>query len=62
MARKFTYNGMELPDPSPELSAQQVRDIYSATYPDLATASITGPEKVGDDQVFKFSRAVGTKG
>lgn len=62
MARKFTYNGMELPDPDPNMSTAQVKDLYAITYPELTNASVTGPEKVGDDQVFKFSKAVGAKG
>lgn len=62
MARKFSYNGMELADPDPAMKPDQVKEVYAVTYPELTNASVTGPEKVGDDQVFKFSRAVGAKG
>jgi PRTRC genetic system protein C len=39
MEREFTYNGVGLPDPGFELSVDQVRDIYSAVYPEFATAA-----------------------
>jgi hypothetical protein len=31
-------------------------------YPDIATASITGPEAVGDKLRYQFTRAIGSKG
>lgn len=62
LLRSFAYNGIALPDPGPELSPEQVRDVYSATYPEITTASIEGPEQKGDRLVYTFRRAVGTKG
>ena len=62
LLRSFAYNGITLPDPGPELSPEQVRDVYSATYPEITTASIEGPEQKGDRLVYTFRRAVGTKG
>lgn len=62
MARKFSYNGMELPDPDPDMDVDEVREIYAVTYPELTNASVTGPEEVDGDEVYKFSRAVGAKG
>ena len=46
----------------PELSVDQVRDTYSAAYPEIATASLEGPEAVGNKLVYRFSRAIGSKG
>ena len=60
--RRFTYNGVELPDPGPTMSAEQVRDLYANQHPELATAAITGPEKIDGKLAYKFTRAVGTKG
>jgi PRTRC genetic system protein C len=60
--RVFTYNGMTLPDPSPGLSVEQVRDIYASQHPDLATASYKGPTEVGGKLEYAFTRAIGTKG
>lgn len=62
LERSFSYNGVTLPDPGPELSPELVRDVYSATYPEITTASIEGPERKGDKLVYTFRRAVGTKG
>ena len=62
MEREFTYNGVRLPDPGSGLSVDQVRDTYAAAYPEIATASLEGPEAVGNKLVYRFSRAIGSKG
>lgn len=61
-SRAFTFNGVDLPDPAPTMSPDEVRELYSATYPELTTATIEGPEVRGDRLVYSFRRAVGTKG
>ncbi len=35
---------------------------YSATYPEIATATVTGPEAVGGKLVYHLTKAIGTKG
>jgi PRTRC genetic system protein C len=62
LKRSFSFQGLKLPDPNPKLTAEEVRPFYSAQYPDLATAAITGPEAVGDKLIFRFERSIGTKG
>jgi PRTRC genetic system protein C len=62
LSRVFEFNGVRLPDPDPKLSVEDVRALYAHQYPDIATASITGPEAVGDKLVYRFTRAIGTKG
>lgn len=62
LVREFNYNGMSLPDPSSAMTPDQVRDLYSATYPELATATVEGPETKAGKIVYSFRRAVGTKG
>lgn len=62
MEREFTYNGVRLPDPGSKLSVDQVREIYAAAYPEIVTASVEGPEAVGHKLVYRFSRAIGSKG
>ncbi len=62
LKRSFALLGMKLPDQNPKLSAEEVRLFYSVQYPDLATASITGPKAVGNNLIFRFERAIGTKG
>lgn len=62
LTRVFTYNGLTLPDPSPDMTPEQVRDIYSATYAEIGTAAIDGPKFEGNRMVFEFTRAVRDKG
>jgi hypothetical protein len=44
------------------MTPEQVKDVYSATYPEITSASIEGPEHKGGKLVYTFRRAVGTKG
>jgi PRTRC genetic system protein C len=60
--RVFRFNGIELPDPGAHMSPDQVRDLYSANFPELATAAVEGPTASGDRMAYEFRRAVGTKG
>jgi PRTRC genetic system protein C len=62
LSRCFEFNGVKLPDPNPQLSVEEVRALYAHQYPDIATAVVTGPETVGDKLVYRFTRAIGTKG
>jgi PRTRC genetic system protein C len=61
-ARRFMYNGMELPDPDAEKGTTEVRDFWANTYPELASARVKGPTPDGDVDVFTFERNVGVKG
>jgi PRTRC genetic system protein C len=62
MTRLFTFNGIRLPDPNPNMSVDEVKALYSAQYPELATAVVNGPEAVGDKMRYTFERAIGSKG
>lgn len=62
LVREFTYNGMALMDPGPAFSPDQVRDLYTAQYPELTTASVDGPDMKGRVAQYKFVRAAGAKG
>jgi PRTRC genetic system protein C len=62
VAREFTFNGVKMPDPDKSLSPEEVRSMLATLYPDIATASITGPEAVGDKLRYNFVRAIGAKG
>ena len=62
LTREFAFQGVKLPDPNPEFSVEQVRDMYVAQYPELATAAVNGAESRGDKLVYSFIRAVGAKG
>lgn len=63
MDRSFSYQGLVLPDFDPGLTPEQIRDAYSATYPEITTAAVEGPEATADGTLrYKFTRAIGTKG
>ncbi len=42
LSRSFSYNGLKLPDPDPRMTPEEVKNICSNQYPELATAAITG--------------------
>jgi PRTRC genetic system protein C len=62
LKRVFSFNGVKLPDPNPDFTVEQVRDIYVNTYPELATAAVEGPAAVHDAMQYTFVRAIGAKG
>ena len=62
MVREFNYNGIRIPDPGPGLTVDQVRDLITPQFPEVATASVSGPEAAGSVLLYTFSRAIGTKG
>jgi PRTRC genetic system protein C len=63
LEREFSYNGLRLSDPNPNLTVEEVRNLYAATaYPELTTAAIEGPEAVGNKLIYRLTRAIGTKG
>jgi PRTRC genetic system protein C len=62
MERAFRYDGLRLPDINQKLSVDEVKIAYSATYPEITTAVVTGPEAIGDKLVYHFTKAIGTKG
>jgi PRTRC genetic system protein C len=59
--RSYRYNGIHLPD-VPGLDAREIRDLYSAQYPELVSAEIETGEICNGVQEITFKRAVGTKG
>jgi len=63
LSRVFSYNGVQLPDPSPSMTPEMVKELYaSTTYPELMNAAVDGPVVQGDKQVFTFIKAVRDKG
>lgn len=62
MTRVFIYNGVELPCLGSQMTVDAIRDAYSATFPELTTATIAGPEAKNGKLVYKFERSVGAKG
>ena len=62
MRREFSFNGLKLPDPNPQMSVEDVRGVLALQYPEIATAAITGPEPVGDILKYSFERAIEIRG
>ena len=62
MTRIFQFQGVRLPDPNPEMSVEEVKALYAAQYPELATAVVNGPQAAGDKMRYTFERAIGSKG
>jgi len=62
LERIFRYNSVDLIDPGIQFNAEQVRDFYAPTYPEILNAAIEGPEEKDGKLVYTFRRAVGTKG
>jgi PRTRC genetic system protein C len=54
-----------LSDPNPNMSADQVMDFYSSSYPELTTSTVNKNgvlSKNGDALDFEFETTLGTKG
>jgi len=66
LVRIFRSGTLNLVDPSPSMSVEEVKDMYSANYPHLATAVIENPDNPiieGNSMVYVFAPApVKTKG
>jgi PRTRC genetic system protein C len=60
--RKFKYNSVSLPDPNPDLSADQVREFYATQFPELNNAVVEGPVTKDKTATWTFTRAAGAKG
>jgi PRTRC genetic system protein C len=61
ITRRYLYNGVTLPDIQ-GMEPKEVRDVYSAQYPELVSADIELGEISNGIQEITFKRAVGVKG
>ena len=39
LPREFYFHGTRIPDPAPQMTAEDVRDLLTPTYPEIATAT-----------------------
>src|SRR5258705_12189015 len=62
LPREFVFNGSRIPDPDPQMSIDQVRDLLTPCYPEIATATMTPPEDTGKSLRDSFSRAISSQG
>ncbi|MBA7676440.1 hypothetical protein ES703_84681 [subsurface metagenome] len=61
MARVFVYDGREFPDPDPNLTPDEVRQMMTDFFPELANAEVKETTR-GEDTLYEFVRKVGVKG
>ena len=59
--KRYRYNGISLPN-VPGMNPKEIRDLYSAQYPELVSAEIEMGAVTDGVQEITFKRAVGTKG
>jgi PRTRC genetic system protein C len=62
VARVFTYQGTEYPDPVPTLAAEKALEILSVSNPKFTNAALDGPVYEGGKAVYQIKVGVGTKG
>ena len=63
LSRTFVYKEQVLEDPASSMSLEQVKDFYTATYPELNNSNIGAPEVVNDKLQYTFAeKPIGTKG
>lgn len=60
--RIFKHGKKELADPDPGMSPDAVLNFYSNAYPELTTATCSGPEMADGKAMYEFKTTVGTKG
>jgi PRTRC genetic system protein C len=53
---------IDLPDPNPNMSPEEVMKFYASEYPELTNATLNGPKVVGDRAEYVAKATVGTKG
>lgn len=61
LERVFEFGALRFPDPNPDLSNQEVRDMLATQYPELANATITETVRAGK-RVILLERSIGRKG
>ena len=61
MARVFVYDGREFPDPDANLSPDEVRQMMTDFFPELANAEVKETTR-GEDTLYELVRKVGVKG
>lgn len=63
LTRSFKMGSTKLPDLDPSKTPDEVRQLWAEDYPHLANSTVTEPEVIGDELVYKFEAdQVKTKG
>lgn len=61
---RFDKDGktINLPDPNPQFTPQEVMQFFSGQHPELTTSTMDGPKVEKDAHVYEFKTTMGTKG
>ncbi|TRZ50570.1 MAG: PRTRC system protein C [Dehalococcoidia bacterium] len=59
--RVFVYEGREFPDPDPNKSVEEVKQVMSDFFPELANAEVKEAKR-DEDTIYEFVKKVGVKG
>ena len=58
---KINNKKIDLPDPNPEFTVEEVLQFHSTQYSELTTCTIDGPILEEDRAKYEFKTTVGTK-
>lgn len=61
MARIFIVDGTEYPDPGPDVTPDQFKQMMVGFLPELSNAEMS-EEKQGENTIYRFRKRVGIKG
>ena len=53
---------IDLADPNPEFSVEEVMKFYSGTYPELTNGMMEGPKVIGDKATYSMTTKAGKLG
>jgi PRTRC genetic system protein C len=59
--REFVYDGRSFPDPDPSKTPEEVKQLMTDFFPELANAEIK-EHKRGEDTLYELVKRVGVKG
>ncbi len=62
LTRVFQYNGLDLPDPNPTFSVEDVIDFYADAYPELRNGFADEPTYEGEFARYPISAQIRRKG
>jgi len=62
LPREFVFNGSRIPDPDPQMSIDQVRDLLTPSYPEIRNLSICSYQKSPFSMLYEILPYAATHG
>lgn len=62
ITRTFKFNSIDLPDPDPDMTKEEVVAHYASAYPQMNNATVKDNGIEGEQHVFNISTSVGHNG